>query len=141
MIYLLDAIKTAFYANATLAAAFPGGGVGDRGIRLGEVPEGMAMPYVRVTPVTAPRTQVYSGAGFALPQLQFDVVAETVRAAKTAMLTFIGQWDTITLTLDSGAVFYGRRLNDPMPLPLADRDDDADDDVAAWSVSYEYANS
>jgi hypothetical protein len=43
------------------------------------VPEGFPQPYVRVTVISAPRNQVvYGGAGHANPQLQFDVIAETL---------------------------------------------------------------
>jgi hypothetical protein len=141
MLNLLPALETAFEGNATLTTAFPGNSSTDRGFRLFEVPEGMAFPFVRATPISSPREQVYSAAGIATSQIQYDVIASTNAAARTAMATFIGVWDTIALTLSGAAEVTSRRLTDPMPLPSGGRDDDADEDVFAWMVVYEHTHT
>lgn len=140
MLYLYPAIKVAFNANTTLAAAFPGTAAGSRGIR-NDWPDDVSAPFVLVTPIASPRDQTYGGAGFASPQLQFDVFALSLEAARQKMVTFIGVWDTITITLSSGAKFYSRRLTDPIPLPIVGRDENADNDVCGWSTTYEYAHT
>lgn len=144
MIDLFPAIDTAFTGNATLAAAFPGSGAGNRGIRYGFAPRTVPRPYVVVIPVSAPRTQVYGGAGYAEHRIQFKVVGDGVGAARVLARTFIAQWDTITLAVSgvSGATttkFYGRRLGDPMPSPTGPLgEDETGDDVAGWDVEYVY---
>jgi hypothetical protein len=140
--YLLPAISAAFAANSTLTTAFPGN-TADGGTQYGialDPDDTFDAPFVRVTVISAPREVVYGGTGRNNPQIQFDVIAKGANAARAAMLTFVGVWDTVTLSPASGQLYYGTRITDPMPLPDSEgRDENADTDVWAWSCVYEYA--
>lgn len=133
MLTLIPAMSVAFAGNATLTAAFSA-------IRISEESEGAAMPYVRVTPIAAPRDVMYGGTGRATPQFQFDVIGKDFEAVRLKMAAFIGQWDSITLTLATGQLYDATRITDPMPLPgPLGKDESADTDVWGWTVTYSYA--
>lgn len=139
MLDLPDAIQTAFAANSTLAAAFPGTGATNLGYRWGEAPASLPAPFVIARGIAAPRTFAYgSTKDHSENTVEFAVVAAGLNAARVSMQTFVTAWDAITITLDNGTCYGFFRDTDPVPDQEPEGQDEQGRDVWVWRVTYSY---
>lgn len=134
---LIEAIQSAFAANGTLTAAFPGGLWGDA------APEAVAMPYVVQRVLGAPVTSCYGTAKRLLVAVQFTAYGPGRDAMLGKAETLAAAFRDVTLTVAGGQNYDSRQTTDPVPVregrDASAADDPAQGDVYGVSVVFEFA--